>query len=212
MTAPRGRPRDAEADRAILQAGLDLFLERGVEGASIEQIARRAGVGKPTVYRRWPNKEELISAAMETLVADESGGVSTGASASPYEVVEAVIERAAATAASPRYRALVARVFGSAVSHPELMAAYWRRYIAPRRRQAAALLERARELGTVAADADLEVAIDMMVGAVTYRVLQPAPPDVDEMRRYLREVYRQAGLLPRSDLRAGLGPQPTTDA
>lgn len=212
MTAPRGRPRDAEADRAILQAGLDLFLERGVEGASIEQIARRAGVGKPTVYRRWSNKEELISAAMETLVADESGGASTAASASPYEVVEAAIERAAATAASPRYRALVARVFGSAVSHPDLMATYWRRYIAPRRRQAAALLERARELGTVAADADLEVAIDMMVGAVTYRVLQPAPPDVDEMRRYLREVYRQAGLLPRSDLRAGLGPQPTTDA
>ena len=92
------------------------------------------------------------------------------------------------------------------------MAAYWGRYIAPRRRQAAALLERARELGTVAADADLEVAIDMMVGAVTYRVLQPAPPDVDEMRRYLREVYRQVGLLPRSDLRAGPGPQPATDA
>ena len=122
MTAPRGRPRDAEADRAILQAGLDLFLERGVEGASIEQIARRAGVGKPTVYRRWSNKEDLISAAMETLVADESGWASTAVSASPYEVVEAAIERAAAPAASPRYRALVARVFGSAVSHPELMA------------------------------------------------------------------------------------------
>ena len=50
---------------------------------------------------------------------------------------------------------------------------------------AAALLERARELGTVAADANPDVAIDMMVGAVTYRVLQPDPPDVDEMRRYL---------------------------
>ena len=47
-----------------------------------------------------------------------------------------------------------------------------------------------------AADTDLDVAIDMMVGAITFRVLQPNPPDVDEMRRYLREVYRQTGLLP----------------
>ena len=212
MTASRGRPRDAEADRAILQAGLQLFLERGIEGASIEQIARRAGVGKPTVYRRWPNKEELISAAMETLVADEAVAVSTTSSASPYDLVEAAIEQAAVTAASPHYRALVARVFGSAVSHPELMATYWRRYILPRRRQAAVLLEQARELGTVAVDADLDVAIDMIVGAITYRVLQPAPPDVAEMRWYLREVYRQVGLLPGSGLRAGPGPHPAADS
>ena len=68
--APRGRPREAATDRAILQAALDLFIERGVEGASIEQIAKNAGVGKPTIYRRWSGKEELIAAAMESLVAE----------------------------------------------------------------------------------------------------------------------------------------------
>ncbi|QZT60536.1 TetR/AcrR family transcriptional regulator [Mycolicibacterium austroafricanum] len=198
MTASRGRPRDAATDVAILRAGLELFIEHGVEGTSMEQIARKAGVGKPTIYRRWATKEELISAAMETLVVDEAGWASPEAVAteSPYELVEAAIEGAAVATTTPQYRALVARVFGSAVSHPELMATYWRRYILPRRQLAAALLERARELGTVAADADLDVAIDMMVGAVTYRVLQPDPPGVDEMRRYLREVYRQVGLLP----------------
>lgn len=55
--APRGRPREAATDRAILQAALDLFIERGVEGASIEQIAKNAGVGKPTIYRRWSGKK-----------------------------------------------------------------------------------------------------------------------------------------------------------
>nr|ABP47474.1 transcriptional regulator, TetR family [Mycolicibacterium gilvum PYR-GCK] len=199
MTAPvRGRPRDPDADRAILQAALDLFIERGVEGSSIEQIAKRAGVGKPTVYRRWGTKEELIAAAMETLVAEEVGWTSPEAieTRSPHVLVEAAIDSAAAATAAPYYRALVARVYGSAVSHPELMTVYWDRYILPRRVQATRLLERARELGTVAADTDLDVAIDMMVGAITYRVLRPNPPDVDEMRRYLREVYRQAGLLP----------------
>ncbi|BBX35094.1 TetR family transcriptional regulator [Mycolicibacterium mageritense DSM 44476 = CIP 104973] len=196
--APRGRPREAATDRAILQAALDLFIERGVEGASIEQIAKNAGVGKPTIYRRWSGKEELIAAAMESLVADEVGWASGPEIeiASPYELVEAAIEGAAVTTTTPFYRALVARVFGSAVSHPELMAVYWERYIRPRRKLARRLLERAREAGTVAADADLDVAIDMMVGAITYRVLQPDPPDAEEMRRYLRAVYRQVGLLP----------------
>ncbi|BBX18923.1 TetR family transcriptional regulator [Mycolicibacterium duvalii] len=194
----RGRPRDAEADRAILRAGLELFIERGVEGTSIEQIAKKAGVGKPTVYRRWSGKEELIAAAMETLVADEVQWASSEqiATESPYALVEAAIDGAAAATTTAQYRALVARVFGSAVSHPELMATYWQHYIVPRRKLAAALLERARDLGTVSADTDVEVAIDMMVGAITYRVLQPDPPDTPEMRRYLRAVYRQIGLLP----------------
>lgn len=198
-TAPgRGRPRDAAADLAILRAGLQLFIERGVEGTSVEQIAKTAGVGKPTIYRRWANKEELIAAAMETLVAGEAGWASQEAidTESPYALVEAAIDRAAATVTTDQYRALVARVFGSAVSHPQLMTAYWERYILPRRRLAAGFLARARELGTVADDVDVDVAIDMMVGAVTYRVLQPDPPGVDEMRRYLRAVYRQIGLLP----------------
>ncbi|MDO0972683.1 TetR/AcrR family transcriptional regulator [Mycolicibacterium frederiksbergense] len=194
----RGRPRAAATDLAILQAALALFIDRGVEGASMEQIAKRAGVGKPTIYRRWSSKEEVIAAAMETLVAEEVGWAASDVieTQSPYALVEAVIDGAAAMAATPQYRALVARVFGSAVSHPELMARYWERYILPRRQLAARLLERARQEGTVAADTDVDVTIDMMVGAITYRVLQPNPPDATEMRRYLRQIYRQVGLLP----------------
>jgi AcrR family transcriptional regulator len=194
----RGRPRAEATDRAILQAALELFIDRGIEGASMEQIAKRAGVGKPTVYRRWSSKEDLIAAAIETLVAEEVGWASADVieTESPYALVEAAIEAAAVVASSREYRALVASVYGSAVSHPALMARYWQRYILPRRHLAARLLERARENGTVAADTDLDVTIDMMVGAITYRVLQPDPPDVKEMRRYLRQVYRQVGLLP----------------
>lgn len=200
MTTPagRGRPRDSATDLAILKSALHLFIERGVEGASMEQIAKHAGVGKPSVYRRWSNKEELIAAAMETLIVEEAGWASPEAisTESPHALVEAAIERAAAAIVTPQYRALVARVFGSAVSHPTLMAVYWERHIMPRRRLAASLLQRASQLGTVAPGTDFDVAIDMMVGAVTYRVLQPGPLDPDEARRYLRAVYRQVGLLP----------------
>ena len=60
-----GRPRDPAADAAILRAAADLLAERGVDRISIELIARRAGVAKVTVYRRWSSKEELLAHAVE---------------------------------------------------------------------------------------------------------------------------------------------------
>ncbi|MFI7699961.1 TetR/AcrR family transcriptional regulator [Nonomuraea sp. NPDC049480] len=197
MTAARGRgrPRAPETDAAILRAALELFLERGVEGTSMEQIAKLAGVGKLTVYRRWSTKEDLIAQAIEESVAAELTPSPAQVEAlSPQEIIERVLPAAAEMVASPAFRALVARVMGSAVSHPKLMAVYWKHYILPRRQLAAAMLRRAQKDGTVAADADLDVLIDMMAAAVTYRVLQPDPPDAAGMLDYLKAVYRQVGL------------------
>ena len=197
-TAGRGRPRDPSADLAILRAGLELFIERGIEGASIEQIAKRAGVGKLTVYRRWSSKEDLIAQAIETLIANEIPWPSEELidQVPPPQLVEAAIADAADTASTPEFRGLVARIMGSSVHHPSVMATYWTHYVVPRRALAARLLRRAQQEGKVPADADLDVLIDMMAGALTYRVLQPHPPDPVEMRRYLSAVYRAVGLLP----------------
>ncbi|MGE2721013.1 TetR/AcrR family transcriptional regulator [Mycolicibacterium celeriflavum] len=200
MTTPtRGRPRSKDLDAAILRAALELFVERGIAGTSIEQVAKRAGVGKPTVYRRWPGKEALVADAIEAHVGTEMQWPTREeiASGSTRELVRRNIAGAARTAADPRFRALVAQIYGSAVTHPELMRTYWERYIRPRRDLAVALLEQAQRDGAVDEDADLEVLVDMLAGAVTYRVLQPDPPTERRMRRYLEAAYRQAGLLPR---------------
>ncbi|MGP4015512.1 TetR/AcrR family transcriptional regulator [Saccharopolyspora sp. 5N708] len=199
MTSRRGRPRDPAADKAILQAALDLFVEGGVEGTSIEQIAKRAGVGKLTVYRRWDSKEAVIAAAIE-FARDEI----PEPSAADYldlpvtELVQRALPGLAEAVANPRLRAMVARVFGSSVSHPELLESYWASYVAPRRRLVRALLERAQADGTIAADADRDVLIDMMVGGMLFRLLRPEPLDVAEARRYLESLYRAIGLLDRS--------------
>jgi AcrR family transcriptional regulator len=198
VTAARGRPRDPALDTAILTAALELFLERGIEGMSIEQVAKRAGVGKPTVYRRWPAKERLVADAIAALVGtdihwptrEEIDGTP------PHELVRRNLDAAARTAADPGFRALVAQVYGSAVTHPLLMQTYWDHYIVPRRTLTKALLKRAQADGAVAADADVDVLVDMVAGAVTYRVLQPNPPTIRQMRRYLESAYRQVGLLP----------------
>ncbi|MEQ7125682.1 TetR/AcrR family transcriptional regulator [Actinopolymorpha sp. B11F2] len=202
MTQPRrrGRPRDPEVDTAILRAALDLFVERGIEGMSIEQVAKRAGVGKLTVYRRWSSKETLAAHAIEQMI-EEHGDWPTNAElerADPQQLLESTLDASAELAASHEFRALVARILGSSVSHPSLMATYWKHYILPRRKAASAMLEQGQRAGTVPPDADLDVLIDMMAGAVVYRVLQPDPPDATEMRRYLEEIYRRIGLLPGS--------------
>src|SRR5579859_6951062 len=62
-----GRPRSEQAEQAIIEATLDLFAEQGFEGVCVEAVAARAGVGKATIYRRWPNKEELLLAAFGSL-------------------------------------------------------------------------------------------------------------------------------------------------
>src|SRR5882724_6909759 len=62
-----GRPRSEQAEQAIIESTLDLFAEQGFEGVCVEAVAARAGVGKATIYRRWPNKEELLLAALSSM-------------------------------------------------------------------------------------------------------------------------------------------------
>src|SRR3954454_12876755 len=63
-----GRPRNAQADRAIIQAVLDLLSAgQSADALSIEAVAAKAGVGKATIYRRWANKEALLVDAVATM-------------------------------------------------------------------------------------------------------------------------------------------------
>jgi AcrR family transcriptional regulator len=198
VTGAPGRPRDPALDTAILDAALELFIAHGITGMSIEQVAKRAGVGKPTVYRRWSNKELLVIDAIEAFVAVGIRWPSSEEieAVGPRELIRRNIDAATRTAAEPTFRALVAQIYGSAVTHPSLMQTYWDHYILPRRKLGIAMLERAQAEGAVAADADLPVLIDMMTGAVNYRLLQPNPPNARQLKRYLESVYRQVGLLP----------------
>lgn len=57
--AKAGRPRNPKVDSALLDAALEVFLERGYHNASLAEIARRAGVGTPAIYRRWKSKVDV---------------------------------------------------------------------------------------------------------------------------------------------------------
>jgi len=64
----RGRPRDPALDAQILDAACGLLLEQGIHGFTLLECARRAGVPKSTVYRRWPSRRDMLAAALAGLV------------------------------------------------------------------------------------------------------------------------------------------------
>ncbi len=68
--APRGRPRDPAVDDRISQAAIALFSEVGWSGFSVEAVARRARVGKGTIYLRWATKEALLATALDHVLQD----------------------------------------------------------------------------------------------------------------------------------------------
>ena len=67
-TAAPGRPRNPEVDRRIADAAMEVFGELGWEGFTVEGVAKRAGVGKASIYLRWPTKEALLVDAVESRV------------------------------------------------------------------------------------------------------------------------------------------------
>ncbi len=73
-----GRPRSTAADDAILEAAMDLFAEVGLERLTVEGVAARAGVGKTTIYRRYPGKVDLVVAAVRCFTEPREGPPDTG--------------------------------------------------------------------------------------------------------------------------------------
>ena len=75
----RGRPRDPSCGAAILEATIELVAEVGFERTTLDAVAARAGVSKPTIYRRWPEgKDQLVAAAVASCHQDVSAELDTG--------------------------------------------------------------------------------------------------------------------------------------
>jgi len=178
----RGRPRDAQAEQAILQATIAILSEAGFNHLSIEAVAARAGVGKPTIYRRWPSKRELVLDAVDRLAPP----FPTADTGDPLTDLRQIVpELLVRLTSSP-----VARATLALAGDPEMVSRLGERYLRPRREATADILHRAIAAGELRADIDVEMAIDMMVGTLVYRWLVTAQPvDADTARRVVDAVW-----------------------
>jgi AcrR family transcriptional regulator len=163
----RGRPRSEKAQRAILAAAAQLIETGGVGAVTIEAVARRAGVGKPTVYRSWPNREAL---AMAALMASAERVPGIRQTASVRDDLVAQLEQVVRVFATPRGRT-VALMVASSESDSELAKAFRNQVMQASRESGRALLERAADEGAIAATTPIDVVLDMIYGAIFYRLL-----------------------------------------
>jgi AcrR family transcriptional regulator len=157
-----GRPRSEQADRAIIDAALDLFAQAGVEGLCIEAVAARAGVGKSTIYRRWPGKEDLLLDALATLKTPlpEPSGTSV------RDDLVGLLQVMCDDMSDPRRARASALLHGEGVKYPRLMARFTETVVEPRREVFRSVLRHGIEIGELRRDIDIDAALFMMTGAV----------------------------------------------
>jgi len=180
-TAP-GRPRSILADQAILQATLDLLAEVGYQSISIEAIAARAGVGKTTIYRRYTSKEELVADAIESLRED----LPIPNTGSFWGDVDILTNHAAQKIDSPLGRQTLALIISTASSNPQFAQVYKTKYTKLRREAFSQVLERAKFRGEIDKDADIDLIIDILCGAIYYAVV--FMPTTESMGVYMRRT------------------------
>jgi AcrR family transcriptional regulator len=164
-----GRPRDPEADGAILRATIELLSEEGYEGLSIEGVAARAGVGKTTVYRRWPSKEPLVVDAIKRYRSPEDPAPPPAGESTRDALVRVLNHFTRAMGPSESDR-MVAGLLAEMSRNAELARAVRTGVLEPRRSFVFAILKRGIERGEIRQDIDLEVVADLLGGPAVTRV------------------------------------------
>jgi AcrR family transcriptional regulator len=185
-TPRRGRPRSEKARHAILDAAAELLLRRGLGAVSMDAVAERAGVSKATIYRWWPSKEMLALDALLDWAAATAPARDTG---SLRGDVLALLRPWVREIRRRPFGRVIAAFLSEAQSDPEFADAYRTRYVEPRRNAMRAVFARAAERGEVPADLDVEVALDLIYGAVYHRLLHGHAELTD---RFARDVVELA--------------------
>lgn len=186
----RGRPplQAAASHDAILDAVYDLVRETSVRDLTMEAVARRANVGKPTLYKWWPTKGELVLAMFRERIAVAIPPARDG------ETAEHAIGRAAGMlikAFSGELGRVTAGLVAEGQSEPAIIRKWFDEFIRARRDANAADIERGKATGELSTDADAELIIDAVFGAIYYRLLFGSAPLTQKFGRDLvAQVFR----------------------
>jgi len=162
----RGRPPSAAARAKVLAAAHDILMNEGFGRLTIEAVAARSAVSKPTIYRHWANASELAMAAL--MVGDEGEAAIGGRSLA--DQLRAQMRSLVTAFATTRGRQITLAL---AASDPdsEMTKAFRNRVILSSRERGRALIENAVRAGSVQAVEDQEVLLDMLYAPVFYRLL-----------------------------------------
>ncbi|MEU6731393.1 TetR/AcrR family transcriptional regulator [Nonomuraea wenchangensis] len=187
------RRRSDDRTETIMQTALDLALEVGYAKLSMEAVAARAGVGKDTIYRRWPSKALLF---LDAVLGSTSHSLEHPDTGDIVADLRQVMTRACDLLGRPPWGPLYRDLIGEAQHNPEVAAALNERFIKPQAADTLARLKAAKEQGQLAPDFDLELAFELLSGPLYFRLLishEPLTPAYYD--RVLQAVF--AGMSPR---------------
>jgi AcrR family transcriptional regulator len=185
-TARRGRPPSeiAASHAAIMDAVYTLLQEKSVRDLTIEEVAKRAGVGKPTIYKWWPTKATLVLAMLCERMAPN---LEKPTVLSAEESLQVRVRRLIAAFSGPFGR-IVAGLIAEGQSEPAIRQAFFDRWVSPRRSATIADLERGKNAGELRSDTEPDVVNDAIFGAIYYRFLLGSGPLT---RRFGEELVEQ---------------------
>jgi AcrR family transcriptional regulator len=180
-----GRPRDPDADEAILDAALAEMAGKGYARMTIDGVAEAAGVGKPTIYRRFSDKADLATAALARLQAGEAPAL-TGRC---LDDLVAILREFRTNLLRPNGMAMIGTLLAEERHTPELLALFRERVLAGRRRMLRGVLEIAAGRGEIPQDADIDAAVNLLVGSFYARYLSGDRIGPDWPERVVRVVW-----------------------
>jgi AcrR family transcriptional regulator len=181
---PLGRPREERADKAILDATLHLIADRGLGELRIDDVAERAHVGKATIYRRYRSKDELVSAAVTSLVSE----ISIPDNGSTEDDLRELMRNAVRVYRGSLEAAVMPGLVEAISRDATLARAVREGFLKSRRTALAAVLERGVKRGDLRRDLDLELALDVLAGPLFYRLLVTGGPIDDKLADGVTEL------------------------
>ena len=147
-SGPRWRRLPEERPRQILEAALDVFGERGLAGARLDDIARRAGVSKGTIYLYFPNKEELFREVVRAIVIDRLRQAAAEAGeGDPVDELKRYVRTYWNFARSAEFQTILKLVTSELHNFPDLAEFYGREVVRPANELAAGMIRRGIERG-----------------------------------------------------------------
>jgi AcrR family transcriptional regulator len=186
MSGLRGRPRDIAVDTAIAAATESVLLSDGYGAVNIDRVAKLAGTTRAAIYRRAKTRGELVVG----LLISRFGSDPAPDSGELRRDLQLLQQLQRAFFADPVVRAALGGVLGDITSDQDLSSAFYERFMAPRRRSVAAMLDRAAERGQIAPVEEPRIISDLLTGPLLLRAVLPAIGPIDD--RLIAETVNAA--------------------
>ena len=158
---------------AITRAVLETLAEVGIGRLSMESVAKRAGVGKSALYRRWSSKTAMVIAVLSDFSVELAATPDTG---SLRDDIRESVEALRLWLDHPLFSRILPDLVAESGRNPELAELHTRMIGVPRRERAAEIFARARDRGEIAEGTDIELAMDLLAGPVYWRSAVRAQP------------------------------------